>query len=425
MKRVLILGFLLIFLVSITPLSQQASAKGTLLKQLTHVWWPISTNDGFTKSFIIYKKGNDIGYIDTGYIDYEDPDYLDYLTEIIYTFELQCKNKKLTALVYSEPLGIYPAINFLTSVGTGLVRIDKGKISKYPYREMRASVGISFNSPKTLTTAILKGKKTFSFKIPSAIQADTVANFSIADLRSYVNKFKSLGCPLTPFVAAIEKAAAKKAAAKKAAAKKAAAKKAAVVEKAAAGITCPVKGKCEIGNKGPGGGIVFYVAPRPQSWGQYLEVAPATWNGRSTDPKALWCDVRDVSLVSTVTDPELKKLIGTEIGKGKGNTQLMTAFCTTGAANLANAYRGGGKSDWFLPSIDELNQLCRYARGQTQSASECDETGKLKAGFDSTVYWSSSEDDADFAWFQAFSAGIQMPIIKSGDFFVRPVRAFS
>jgi hypothetical protein len=224
-----------------------------------------------------------------------------------------------------------------------------------------------------------------------------------------------------PFAAARDKAAAGIAAA----------------DKAAAGITCPVNGKCEIGNKGPGGGIVFYVAPTPQSWGQYLEVAPVTWNHTYTDPEATWCGLEFNSLVSTVKDPELKKLIGTEIGKGRGNTQLMTAFCKSGAANLATAYRGGGKSDWFLPSKDELNQLCRYASGQTQITAVCDSTGTLeaggtlKAGFAGT-YWSSSETDenvfANSAWTQYSGNGGQGGLLKLGEgwpIYVRPIRAFS
>jgi hypothetical protein len=196
-------------------------------------------------------------------------------------------------------------------------------------------------------------------------------------------------------------------------------------DKKAAGITCPVNGKCEIGNTGPGGGIVFYVAPTPQSWGQYLEVAPATWNGRSTDPKAPWCDVDDVSLVSAVTDPKLKRLIGDEMGKGRGNTQLMSASCKSGAGNLASAYRGGGKSDWFLPSKGELNQLCKYARGQAQSATPCDKTGTLKAGLTTDLYWSSSEDNAREARHQDFRAGGQFSWEKNSRYYVRPVRAFS
>jgi len=212
-----------------------------------------------------------------------------------------------------------------------------------------------------------------------------------------------------PFAAAADKAAA-----------------AASADKAAR-ITCPVNGKCEIGNKGPGGGIVFYVAPTPQSWGQYLEVAPATWNGRNTHSWDSWCDVSDDSLGSKVTDPELKELIGDEIGNGRGNTQLMTAYCKSGAGNLASAYRGGGKSDWFLPSKDELDQLCQYARGQKQSVSSCNRTGKLKAdfAFPAVVYWSSSESTTQSAWSQDFRDGLPHSYYRSTTSYVRPVRAFS
>lgn len=207
----------------------------------------------------------------------------------------------------------------------------------------------------------------------------------------------------------------------------AAAKDRAIANKAA-GITCPVNGKCGIGNTGPGGGIVFYIAPKPQPWGQYLEVAPITWNGSNSDPEAPWCDVRGVSLVSAVADPELKGLIGDEIGKGKGNTQLMTGSCKSGAANLASAYRGGGKSDWFLPSKDELNQLCQYARrGQARGTAVCNSTGILKAEFAIGLFWSSSESLEFNAWLQTFNpygdgskSGSDKTIIAP----VRPVRAF-
>ncbi len=186
-------------------------------------------------------------------------------------------------------------------------------------------------------------------------------------------------------------------------------------EKVAASITCPVNGKCEIGNTGPGGGIVFYVAPAPQSWGQYLEFAPANWNGTSTDPKVPWCDISNASFTNLVTDPELKKLIGYEIGKGRGNTQLMSAYCKSGAANLATAYRGGGKSDWFLPSKDELNQM--YVNKTTIG------------GFATIGYsWSSSENHTDSkssAWWQGFKYGNQSTDSKAATYYVRPVRAFS
>lgn len=146
-------------------------------------WGLISSDDGFDKKLTIYKDGDNYG------ID-------DYGDDIEYTIEIQCSKKKLIVLVYSDPIGIYPATTFTSIDGYALARVDTGKIVKHPYIAMKDSSGIQFKSPKTVTTAILKGKRTFSFKIPSAIQNDTVANFSIGDLGTYVSKFKSLGCSL-------------------------------------------------------------------------------------------------------------------------------------------------------------------------------------------------------------------------------------
>jgi len=61
---------------------------------------------------------------------------------------------------------------------------------------MKDSAGIVIWSPKTLMTAVLKGKRQVAFKIPSSIQQDAVAVFLLGDLTDYVAKFKSLGCPL-------------------------------------------------------------------------------------------------------------------------------------------------------------------------------------------------------------------------------------
>jgi hypothetical protein len=222
-----------------------------------------------------------------------------------------------------------------------------------------------------------------------------------------------------------EKAAAEKAAAEKAAAEKAAAEKAAA-EKAAAEKICVVGGKCAIGSTGPGGGIVFYDAKSQQSWGRYLEVAPNGWGGSPVDPGAKWCNVTNQLLSSSITDPVLKARIGDEIGSGKSNTDLMVSNCTSGAGNLAREYRGGGKSDWFLPSRNELIELCKFVRGQTigDPSVRCVYTGYLMEGFIGYFLWSSSESSATSAWGTTLGAGGQIGSAKNLAFYVRPVRAF-
>jgi len=145
-------------------------------------WGVVASNDGFSSKYTIYKNADNMGYSDAG-------------TEITYFMEFQCEKKILTVLVYSDPLGIYPTTS-LSGYGIALGRVDSGKIVKYNYYGMKDNSGISLTAPKVFTTAALKAKQKIAFKIPSSIQADTVANFSIGNLSSYVNKFKNLGCPL-------------------------------------------------------------------------------------------------------------------------------------------------------------------------------------------------------------------------------------
>lgn len=143
---------------------------------------PSIFDDGFSKSYTLYKYALNIGSSDFG-------------SEIRYSIEIQCEKKKLSFLVYSDPIGIYPTTD-LGRVGYAQVKIDSGKISKYKYIGFKDSSGIAIWSPKVLTNAMLKGKRQVAFKIPSSIQADTVAKFALADLRDYVAKFKSLGYSL-------------------------------------------------------------------------------------------------------------------------------------------------------------------------------------------------------------------------------------
>ena len=78
---------------------------------------------------------------------------------------------------------------------------------------------------------------------------------------------------------------------------------------------------------------------------------------------------------------------GTAIGTGLSNTNTIItsqgATSTNYAAGLARAYTGGGYTDWYLPSQDELNKL--YLKKTAIG------------GFASFYYWSSTERDYDFA----------------------------
>jgi hypothetical protein len=106
---------------------------------------------------------------------------------------------------------------------------------------------------------------------------------------------------------------------------------------------------------------------------------------------------------------------GTAIGTGLANTNAIIitsqgATATSYAAGLARAYRGGGYTDWYLPSQDELSKLYlnRVAIG----------------GFANNGYWSSTEFDHNYAWFQYFDDGVQSDSFKDYTGYVRAIRAF-
>ena len=105
---------------------------------------------------------------------------------------------------------------------------------------------------------------------------------------------------------------------------------------------------------------------------------------------------------------------GTAIGTGLSNTNTIItsqgATSTNYAAGLARAYTGGGYTDWYLPSQDELNKLYlnKTAIG----------------GFASFYYWSSTERDFSNAWYQYFFIGSQFYQGKNNESYVRAIRAF-
>jgi hypothetical protein len=103
----------------------------------------------------------------------------------------------------------------------------------------------------------------------------------------------------------------------------------------------------------------------------------------------------------------------TALGSGKANTDKIITQNGTGntyAAGLARAYNGGGYSDWYLPSKDELDKLHlqRIAVG----------------GFPSAYYWSSSEGINYTAYSQLFNNGFQDNTNKITTHYVRAIRAF-
>ena len=153
------------------------------------------------------------------------------------------------------------------------------------------------------------------------------------------------------------------------------------------------------------GGVVFWVDPSDNRHGLVVAMSDyATY--------VEWgCYGTDLPTVPNVTSsPPIG--LGAEIGDGVSNTNAILNDCPSAPAALAARSYG---SDWFLPSINELNQM--YDNRATLEA---------VSGFTafSDFYWSSTEYGSNSAWRQNFSYGNQGNINKSFTLFVRAVRAF-
>lgn len=99
---------------------------------------------------------------------------------------------------------------------------------------------------------------------------------------------------------------------------------------------------------------------------------------------------------------------------GQVNTTFIVNGCGESdiAARLCDELVYNGYEDWFLPSKDELNEL--YTNLKANGFGD----------FSNDFYWSSTEEDNYFAWFQSFGAGFQNYDDKQNHYDVRAVRAF-
>ena len=196
---------------------------------------------------------------------------------------------------------------------------------------------------------------------------------------------------------------------------------------------------CVVGNTGPGGGKVFYVQASGGTFPcgatltatcKYLEAAPTSGTLAWTETQYVWSGNTNTPIGVTAQ--------GVAIGTGLKNTEAMVAQNNTAgrAGTITRAYRGPNNfSDWYLPSKDELNQMCKGQRGQSwvSDATVCSSGGSMNAGpgasgFSANYYFSSTEWDNTYvnaAWYVGFGDGAQGAPAKANALYVRPVRAFS
>jgi len=187
---------------------------------------------------------------------------------------------------------------------------------------------------------------------------------------------------------------------------------------------CSAGVSCAVGDIGPGGGVVFYDAGSMQSWGRYLEAAPAS------------CEIAGVPFkpvggVQGIHALQIDRVRAKAVGMGRANTDLIIqkyGATRVHAAALVRSQACNGLTDWFLPSSGELNLAWRVL-AQNRVNREPTPVG----GFDIGYYWTSSDYNGTEAWTQYFNDGQQFDRVQTlsankqapyRTFKVRGVRAF-
>jgi hypothetical protein len=164
------------------------------------------------------------------------------------------------------------------------------------------------------------------------------------------------------------------------------------------------------------GGVVYYVAP-----------TPTDLDGDGKVDIGLICAVEDQSaainwILGGDTQSTVNGNTSTAIGTGQTNTNAMMnqAGYTGGAAQVAEDYsvtdNGVTYNDWFLPSLEELNEM--YSQKNSIEAA----AGVTPFG---TNYWSSSENNSSRAKSVDMSSGNDSNTYKSSQYSVRAIRTFS
>jgi hypothetical protein len=210
--------------------------------------------------------------------------------------------------------------------------------------------------------------------------------------------------------------------------------------------SCANGGVCALGNTGPGGGKVFYVAPTTFTCGanleltcKYLEASPIAYNSEilvKSATSAMACyaynsttgtsNCINNSIYSGTTQGSSRSA-AYAIGSGLANTNQIYARLTTAGGSSSSTYAAGVAydysttvsgttfTDWYLPSENEIAQMCINKT--------------YIGGMPADDYWTSTEaDEDDFRHLYSDSrCGFHTNTASKSDRTrkVRPIRAFA
>jgi hypothetical protein len=163
-----------------------------------------------------------------------------------------------------------------------------------------------------------------------------------------------------------------------------------------------------VGAPGPSGGVTFLYSaagfacgPTQNNICHNLEIAPADWFGPGGDPMLPWSvdEFDEVSVPAFNGFRPSNESSENRVGAGLSATLAIIAqngpysISNSYAAGAANAYRGGGHSDWHLPNFDEaiafnsvygqlIGQLGVHPTKEYWTSAECGTSGAYKIGRD-------------------------------------------